>query len=73
MKQKKQEQEVEHHHVSIKLWNELRSIDIYLDHKKKEVQIIDSHEKSNRIKIEAGDWNELVNQIKTNQIGKLNI
>lgn len=62
---------MEHHHISTKALVESRCIDIYLDHEKGIVKINDALKKSNRIVISGSDWNELVNRIKTDIIGKI--
>lgn len=62
---------MERHHISSDRIPGVKCIDIYLDHKKGKVEIVDALTKSNRITISAGDWNQLINRIRAGKIGKI--
>ncbi len=52
-----------------KTWGGTISIDLFIDHGKKEVRIFDSYDKSNKIVISGGDWNNLVCMVRDEKIG----
>jgi len=64
---------MEVHHISADKPHAVKCIDIYLNHEGGEVQIVDATKTSNRISISALDWNELVDRIKAEQIGKIRL
>ena len=61
---------MEHYHISSDRYG-VKCIDIYLDHEGGEVQIVDALNRSNRIVISAGDWNQLVERIRAGRIAKV--
>ena len=62
---------MEHHHISSDRIPAFKCIDIYLDHEAGIAHIVDSLDQKNRITISAGDWNELVDRIRSGKINQL--
>ncbi len=68
---KMEKQMVEYFHISTKSWGGPKSIDLFIDHEKKEVRIKDSYYSKNRIRISACDWNNLIGLVREKKIGKV--
>jgi hypothetical protein len=50
-----------------------KCIDIHLDSEQGEIRICDLEDHSNRMRICAEDWNELIDRIRSGRIGKIPI
>lgn len=62
---------MEHYHISGDKHDMVKCIDIYLDHERKNVRIVDTLNGDNAISIAGADWNELVDRVIARKIHKV--